>query len=194
MQHRSRHPLATHPTSTTLGFRADGRPIYVIAGGNGEGDSGTPPATHPAAPPAAFAPDGDGTDRQAESPKREKCAKENKGAADELATLTASKRSEQERVLAEGQSLGRKAADLQHGRDLAAARFETAAIRASIDLSEAAELIDTTRFVDQDGNVDIDGIAAAVKKLAKIAPKSPGGSSGDRGGPSTSVDHHAGRR
>ncbi|MFE6555610.1 hypothetical protein ACFVHS_45745 [Streptomyces sp. NPDC057746] len=104
---------------------------------------------------------------------------EYKGAADELAAHKASQRSEQEKVAAAAETRDRNAAALKHGRDLAAARFETAAIRASIDLSEAAELIDTARFVDQQGNVDMDGIAAAVKMLAKIAPKSSGRSGGD---------------
>lgn len=56
-----RHPSATHAAHTVLGYRRDGRPIYPIAGGNGEGGdaSGTPagePATQPATPaPAAAA-------------------------------------------------------------------------------------------------------------------------------------------
>ncbi|MER7697033.1 hypothetical protein [Streptomyces sp. NPDC096095] len=35
-----RHPLATHPAGTVLGHRADGRPIYAIAGGDGTGEGG----------------------------------------------------------------------------------------------------------------------------------------------------------
>ncbi|MDT0432799.1 hypothetical protein [Streptomyces salyersiae] len=35
-----RHPLATHPAGTVLGYRADGRPIYAIAGGDGTGEGG----------------------------------------------------------------------------------------------------------------------------------------------------------
>ncbi|MFC8584219.1 hypothetical protein ACFUGD_06640 [Streptomyces sp. NPDC057217] len=33
-----RHPLARHAAGTVLGYRRDGRPIHVIAGGNGEGE------------------------------------------------------------------------------------------------------------------------------------------------------------
>ncbi|MGW5590773.1 hypothetical protein [Streptomyces sp. NPDC003857] len=192
MQHHFRHALATHGASTILGFRTDGRPIYAVAGGNGEGEDGwttgtpptaniegTPPARRPSAPPAEFAPGGDSAERQAESRKWERHDMDYKGAADELAARKASQRSEQEKVAAAAETRDRKAAALKHGWDLAATRFETAAVRASIDLSEAAELIDTARFVDQQGNVDMDGIAAAVKMLAKIAPKSSGRSGGD---------------
>lgn len=37
-----RHPLATHAAGTVLGYRANGRPVYAIAGGDGtgEGDGG----------------------------------------------------------------------------------------------------------------------------------------------------------
>ncbi|MGW4695161.1 hypothetical protein ACWEO1_22595 [Kitasatospora cineracea] len=52
-----RHPFATHAAHTVLGYRRDGRPIYPIAGGNGEGgDASVPPAGEPAAAPAAAAP------------------------------------------------------------------------------------------------------------------------------------------
>lgn len=52
-----RHPSATHAAHTVLGYRRDGRPIYPIAGGNGEGGdaSGTPAGEH-AAPPATPTP------------------------------------------------------------------------------------------------------------------------------------------
>ncbi|QWQ43061.1 hypothetical protein KME66_20330 [Streptomyces sp. YPW6] len=36
-----RHPLATHPAGAILGYRADGRPIHVIAGGDGTGEGGS---------------------------------------------------------------------------------------------------------------------------------------------------------
>ncbi|MGW9385401.1 hypothetical protein [Streptomyces globisporus] len=35
-----RHPLATHPAGAILGYRADGRPIHIIAGGDGTGEGG----------------------------------------------------------------------------------------------------------------------------------------------------------
>ncbi|MEU9141703.1 hypothetical protein AB0D33_38185 [Streptomyces sp. NPDC048404] len=52
-----RHPLASHAAGTILGHRRDGRPIYAIAGGNGDGGP-APAAPAPAAPaaPAAAVP------------------------------------------------------------------------------------------------------------------------------------------
>ncbi|MBZ6258134.1 hypothetical protein KVH22_21700 [Streptomyces olivaceus] len=47
-----RHPLASHAAGAVIGRRRDGRPIFAIAGGSGEG--GTPAA--PAAPSAPAAP------------------------------------------------------------------------------------------------------------------------------------------
>ncbi len=200
------HPLATHPAGTILGFRTDGRPIFVIAGGNGEGEGGSgtgnPPApaggnpsANPPAPPTPANPPtptppaptppagGAEPDWKAEARKWEQRAKDNKGAADELEKLKASQMSEQERAVAEAEKRGRTAAAIEHGKELAAARFEAAASKAGVNLGDAADLIDTARFVDKDGKVDTDGIQAAVKKLAKLAPaKGPGRSGGDLGG------------
>ncbi|AFU62146.1 hypothetical protein SV1_6 [Streptomyces phage SV1] len=39
-----RHPLAQHAAGTVLGYRRDGRPIHVIAGGNGAGEGSGAPA------------------------------------------------------------------------------------------------------------------------------------------------------
>jgi hypothetical protein len=36
-----KHPLATHSALDVLGYRRNGMPIYVIAGGNGEGEGGS---------------------------------------------------------------------------------------------------------------------------------------------------------
>lgn len=46
MSTRYRHPLARHAAGTILGYRRDGRPIYVIAGGS------TPPEPTPTDPPS----------------------------------------------------------------------------------------------------------------------------------------------
>ncbi|MFJ5143303.1 hypothetical protein [Streptomyces sp. NPDC088707] len=192
------HPQATHPAGAVIGYRRNGAPIYVIAGGNGEGEGGsggtppagspgTPPATPPA-PPAAPAPNGDGTDWKAEARKWEQRAKDNKGAADELATLRAANQTEQEKAVTAAEKTGRAAAAAEYGAKLAAAQFETAVARAGIDLGEAADLIDTTKFVGADGAVDTDGITAAVKKLAKLAPRGAGRSGADMGGSGGSGD------
>ncbi|MGW3511184.1 hypothetical protein [Streptomyces sp. NPDC000994] len=47
-----RHPLASHAAGAILGYRRDGRPIYAIAGGSGDG------GTAPSAPAAPAAPSG----------------------------------------------------------------------------------------------------------------------------------------
>ncbi|WP_329424000.1 hypothetical protein [Streptomyces sp. NBC_01268] len=201
------HPYATHPAGTVIGHRRNGQPIYVIAGGSDEGAagsaSGQPPAGNPdpsGQPPAPATPPageqsgqpsgahGDDTDWKALARQWEKRAKENKSAVDELATLKASQMSDQEKAVAAAEKAGRTAAAAEYGAKLAAAQFETAVARAGIDLGEAAELIDTTRFVGKDGEVDTDGITAAVKKLSKLAPRGPGRSGGDLGGSGGSGD------
>ncbi|MFF9910624.1 hypothetical protein [Streptomyces sp. NPDC013457] len=207
MPHPFQHPHATHPAGTVLGYRRNGQPIYVIAGGSSEGAagsaSGQPPAGNPdtsgqpPAPPAPPAGDqggqpsgtpGEETDWKARAREWERRAKDNKTAADELAALKASQMSEQEKAVAAAEKQGRTAAAAEYGAKLAAAQFETAVARAGIDLGEAADLIDTTRFVDKDGQVDTDGIKAAVKKLARLAPRGPGRSGGDMGGSGGSGD------
>ncbi|MFJ9645007.1 hypothetical protein [Streptomyces sp. NPDC101206] len=188
------HPLATHPAGTILGYRTDGRPIYAIAGGSGEGaagSGGTPPAGDPGTPPAAQppapapAPSGDETDWKAEARKWEQRAKENRSAADELATLKQQAMTDQEKAVAAAEKNGRTAAAAEYAARLAAAEFRAACAAAGVDLGEASDLIDTSRFA-ADGEVDTDGIKAAVKKLAKLASaRGPGRSGGDLGGGSS---------
>lgn len=194
-----RHPLAMHAAGTVLGRRRNGSLIYAIAGGSGAGEGGSggtppppagdgtppppaPPAVPPVAPPVIPAAGGDGTDWKAEARKWETRAKENKGALDELATLKQQNMSEQEKAVSAAEKAGRTAAAAEYGTKLAAAEFRAAVAAAGIDLGDAADLIDTTRFVDKDGEVDTDGIKAAVKKLAKLAPRGAGRSGGDLGG------------
>ncbi|MFI1409407.1 hypothetical protein ACH4Y0_05675 [Streptomyces sp. NPDC020707] len=136
---------------------------------------------------------GSGTepDWKSESRKWESRAKENKDAAEELAALKASQLSDQEKAVSEAEKRGRTAAAIEHGKELATARFEAAATKAGVDLGEAAELIDTARFVDKDGKVNTDAITTAVKKLSKLAPKGAGRSGGDMGGGGGSGDQAA---
>lgn len=142
-----------------------------------------PPAPNPAAPAAPPAPPAPAiTDWQAEARKWEARAKDNKTAADELATLKASQMSDQERAVTEAEAKGRTAAAAEYGQQLAVARFEAAAATAGVQLGEAAELIDTARFVAADGTVDTVAITAAVATLAKLAPPAAGRSGGDFGG------------
>lgn len=197
MQVPFKHPLATHAAGTILGRRRDGSPIYAIAGGNGEGEGGsgttspapsgegTPPATPPApptpTPPAPTPPAGGAEpDWKAEARKWEKRAKDNNT---ELEKLRTASMTEQEKAIAEAETKGRTAAASEYGQKLAAAEFRAAVAAAGIDLGEAAEYIDVTRFVGDDGEVNVAAIKSAVTKFSKLAPaKGPGRSGGDLGG------------
>ncbi|MEU6756966.1 hypothetical protein [Streptomyces sp. NPDC046685] len=186
-----RHPLATHSALDVLGYRRNGAPIYAIAGGSEEGagapagappagDPGVPPVMPPAAPSAPAADGDEGTDWKARAREWEKRAKENKGASDELAKLREQAMTDQEKAVAAAEKNGRTAAAAEYAVRLAAAEFRAATAAAGIDLGEATDLIDTSKFVT-DGEVDTDAIKAAVKKLAKLAPRSPGRSGADHG-------------
>jgi hypothetical protein len=216
MQVPFKHPLATHAAGTVLGRRRNGSPVYAIAGGSGEGEGGSGSGSQGSAGEggqggagnggAAGGDGGQGSGQQggaggqggagsggepdwkALARQWEKRAKDNKGAVEELERLKAASMSEQEKAVAEAEKRGRTAAAIEHAKEIASARFEAAATRAGVDLGEAAELIDTARFVDKDGKVDTDGIQAAVKKLAKLAPKSAGRSGADMGGGGGSGD------
>lgn len=138
----------------------------------------TPPATPPAAPPAQ-----EETDWKAMARQWEKRAKENSKAADELEKLRAASMSEQEKAVAAAKAEGATEASKTFGGRLAAAEFKAAVAAKGLDLGDALDLIDTTKFVDDKGDVDEAEIKKAVTKLAKIAAsKGPGTSGGDFGG------------
>ncbi|MFE0132398.1 hypothetical protein ACFWY6_12620 [Streptomyces sp. NPDC059037] len=203
MQHPFKHPRATHSAYTILGFRTDGRPIHPIAGGSGEGEGGSggtppaPPAGDPPAPPtptppAPTPPEGGGEpDWKAEARKWEDRAKANQKAQDELEALKAAAMSDQEKAVAEAEKKGRTAAASEYGTKLAGAEFRAAVAAAGIDLGEAAELIDVSRFVADDGEVNVTAIKSAVTKLSKLAPRGAGRSGADMGGAGGSGDQNA---
>lgn len=85
---------------------------------------------------------------------------------------------ESEKATADAEAKGRKAAAREYGEKLAAAKFETAAAKAGVDLGELMEDLSMSRFVDDDGEIDSEAIAKAVKKFAKLAPKPSAGKSG----------------
>lgn len=139
-----------------------------------------PPATDP--PPPADPPQD--TDWKAEARKWEKLAKDNKNAATELEKLRTANMSEQEKAVADAEAKGRTAAATEYGTELATAKFEAAAALAGVNLGEAADLIDTRKFLDDKGKVDEAAIKKAVAKLAKLAPAGPARSGADlNGGP-----------
>lgn len=147
---------------------------------NDDEQATTPPAdTGQAAPPAQ-----EETDWKAEARKWETRAKANSKAAEDLEKLKAASMSEQEKAVAQARKEGEQAALVTAGKRLAAAEFRAAVASKGLNLGEAAELIDTTRFVDDKGDVDEQAIKQAVAKLAKVlTPKGPPPSSGgDFGG------------
>lgn len=133
-----------------------------------------PPAAPPAPTPDPVTPPADPppeTDWKAEARKWEKLAKDNRNAATELDKLRTATMSEQEKAVSDAKAEGRTAAATEYGTKLAKAEFKAAVAAAGVDLGEAADLIDTTQFLDDKGEVDEAAIKKAVAKLAKLAPK-----------------------
>ncbi|MCO1575021.1 hypothetical protein M8C13_04510 [Crossiella sp. SN42] len=125
----------------------------------------------------------DETDWKAKSREWEKRAKANSKAAEELEKYRMASMTEQEKAVADAEARGRTAAVTELGRELAQAKFEAAAAAKGIDLGDAADLIDTAKFLDDKGQVDTEAIKTAVAKLAKLAPKpATQRSSSDKGG------------
>lgn len=126
-----------------------------------------PPPTSPPADPPANPPNGGETDWEAEAKKWEKRAKENKNATEKLAKLEASQMSEQEKAVAEAKAAGLSEAAKTYGSRLANAELKAAAANKGVDISSLDGLIDASRFVGEDGEVDTEAIKKAVDKLAK---------------------------
>lgn len=109
---------------------------------------------------------------KAQSRKNEERAKANAAAAKELEALKASTMSETEKAVAEAKAAGRAEALAELG----AARVEDA-VRVALagrnaDVDALLEGMDRSRFLDDDGQPDRDGIAAWVDRIAP-APTEP---------------------
>lgn len=199
MQHPFKHPLASYAAATVLGYRRNGSPIYAIAGGSGEGEGGSGSeggtgtgneATGQGGEDGKPGTGAETTDWQAKyqealanSRKWEARSKENNAAKTELEKLQQAAMTEHEKAVEAAKAEGRTSAATEYGAQLAAARFEAAAAKAGLDLGDAADLIDKSKFVGTDGTVDTAAIDAAVKKLAVLAPaRGPGRSGADLGG------------
>lgn len=116
------------------------------------------------------------TDWKAMARQWEKRAKENAKASEELDKLRQKSMTEQEKAVAEAKAAGLSEAAKTYGSKLATAELKAAAASKGVDLSSISDLIDASRFVGEDGEVDTAAIGKAVDKLAKsLGPKRNGG-------------------
>ncbi|MEV5911071.1 hypothetical protein AB0M00_19485 [Streptomyces chartreusis] len=102
------------------------------------------------------------TERLKASRRWEERAKKSKGAADELARLKREGMSEQEAAVAAARAEER----VKGGERIARSAFLAAAKGRIDDPKEVVEEINLRKYVDDDGEVDDDAIAALVDKLA----------------------------
>ncbi|MEU8136587.1 hypothetical protein [Streptodolium elevatio] len=165
-----------HAPGIPVGF-VNGRAIFPIAGGSGEGD--TPPAaTPPPAEPPKPAPPAEGAtlaDLIAErdkwkalSKKHEAGEKSNADAAKELAELKRQTQSESERSVADARAEGEKAASEKYRSAIARHALNAAAATERVAVPEAViGRLNLADLVGDDGEVD----EAALKELvAGFAP------------------------
>jgi len=124
------------------------------------------------------APARDEVDWKALARKWEERAKANRKAAEELERLKRQQMTETEKAVAEAERRARTEAAREYGARLARAEFRALAAAKGLNIdSDIFDLVDTSRFVDDEGEIDEQAIKQAVAKLAKLAPK-PGGTSG----------------
>lgn len=93
----------------------------------------------------------------------------------EIEELRKAQMSEQERALLEAEERGRRAALESIAHERAQLKLEAAAAKAGVDLSPIAEMLNVSRFIEEDGSVSEDRITGFVEQLAsKFAqPKGP---------------------
>lgn len=129
------------------------------------------------------APARDEVDWKALARKWEERAKANRKAAEELERLKRQQMTETEKAVAEAERRARTEAAREYGARLARAEFRALAAAKGLNIdSDIFDLVDTSRFVDDDGEIDEAAIKAAVAKLAKLAPKPAVSSGGDFAG------------
>ncbi|MGW2742367.1 hypothetical protein [Streptomyces sp. NPDC001450] len=179
------HPYAAGPFSPfwyadggdgSGGDSGDGNGDQGGDGGSGDGDQGGDGD-------GSDKGDGDGTDWKAEaekwkaqSRKHEARAKENANAAKERDQLRREGLPEQERKIDEAvaKALGEERA--KNGAALARQAFLAAAKGVINNASDVADDVNLSRYVNDDGTVDEDGLAELVKRLA---PKQSGTDDGN---------------
>lgn len=122
------------------------------------------------------------------SRRHEERAKANAAAAKELEELRASAMSDQEKAVVAARAEGRLAALREAAVKVVDAEVRAAAAGRSIDIEALLEGLDRTRYIDDDGEVDRDGI---VKWVDRVAPAQPTGSVLDLGQGARGLDQRA---
>lgn len=173
----------TYPPGTILGYRKNGRPIYPIAGGSGEGaPAGGTPQGEPPAPAAPKPADPQPIDWKAEAErlraenekndalrqKHEKRAKENYEKAQRFDALQRESQTELERAVTDAREEGRREARAESRARIARSEVIAAAAVERRHVSPAVlDRLNLADLVGDDGEVD----ATALKELvAGFAP------------------------
>jgi hypothetical protein len=152
-------------------------PVFYADGGDGGDDDGGDGGDDQDDDGDGSDKDGDGgKDWKAEAEKwqglarkHEGRAKENAGAAKELARLKREGMPEHERKVDEAVAKALAEANAKSGSKLARQAFLAAAKGVIPNAGDVADDVNLSRYVDDDGEVDEDGLAELVKRLA---PKS----------------------
>lgn len=132
----------------------------------GNGQAPPPQQQAPAAPPAPApetAPDPATELRAALNEERRR----HRETMQALSQLQQQGMTSQERAIAEAKAAGKSEAVREAGLRVAAAEFRALAAGKLADPGAALELLDLSKFVGEDGEVDKDGLTAMVDKLAK---------------------------
>lgn len=121
---------------------------------------------------------------ETERSERKRLAKEAKANADKLAQFEQAAMSETEKAIAKAKAEGIAETAKTYATRLAHAELKAEAAAKGVDLSELGDLIDVSKLLTEDGNVDSKAVKAAVGKLAKLAPAPQGAprGGGDFGG------------
>ncbi len=119
---------------------------------------------------------------ETERSERKRFAKEAKANADKLAQFEQAAMSETEKAIAQAKAEGSAEAKRSYGLKAAALELKAEAAMKGVDLSEVGDLIDVSKFLDEEGEPDAKAIKAAVARFTKLVPKPAGPSGGDFGG------------
>lgn len=107
----------------------------------------------------------------------------------QLSEVQAAQMTDQERAVAEAEARGRLAASTEYATNLAAAKIEARLAGVVPDVNAVLEFLDVSKFVLEDGTVDVDKIEALRERYAAIVPQqmaTPSVPTGPRGGEASS--------